>query len=84
MMFGGAITGALIMAFDVTLKAPHGGIFVFFAIGNLLWFLVALAVGTVGGRARRHRRQAVCEAQRQASTKHPRWPLPDPHNQTHH
>ena len=47
MMFGGAITGALIMAFDVTLKAPHGGIFVFFAIGNLLWFVVALAVGTV-------------------------------------
>src|SRR6476620_9595229 len=46
MMFGGAITGALIMAFDVTLKAPHGGIFVFFAIGNLLWFLVSLAVGT--------------------------------------
>ena len=49
MMFGGAITGALIMAFDVTLKAPHGGIFVFFAIGHLLWFLVALAVGTVAG-----------------------------------
>lgn len=47
MMFGGAVTGALIMAFDVTLKAPHGGIFVFFAMGNLLWFLVALAVGTV-------------------------------------
>jgi PTS system fructose-specific IIC component len=37
------------MAFDVTLKAPHGGIFVFFAIGHLLWFLVALAVGTVAG-----------------------------------
>src|SRR4051794_14375302 len=51
MMFGGAITGALIMAFDVTLKAPHGGIFVFFAIGNLLWFLVALAVGTAAGAA---------------------------------
>jgi PTS system fructose-specific IIC component len=49
MMFGGAVTGALIMAFDVTLKAPHGGIFVFFAIGNLLWFLVALAAGTVAG-----------------------------------
>jgi fructose PTS system EIIBC or EIIC component len=49
MMFGGAITGALIMAFDVTLKAPHGGIFVFFAIGHLVWFLVALAVGTVAG-----------------------------------
>jgi PTS system fructose-specific IIC component len=49
MMFGGAVTGALIMAFDVTLKAPHGGIFVFFAIGHLLWFVVALAVGTVAG-----------------------------------
>lgn len=47
MMLGGAVTGGLIMGFDVTLKAPHGGIFVFFAIGNLLWFLVALAVGTV-------------------------------------
>jgi PTS system fructose-specific IIC component len=47
MMAGGAVTGALIMAFDVTLKAPHGGIFVFFAIGKLLWFLVALAAGTI-------------------------------------
>ena len=47
MMAGGAVTGAMIMAFDVTLKAPHGGIFVFFAIGNLLWFVVALIVGTV-------------------------------------
>jgi PTS system fructose-specific IIC component len=47
MMAGGAVTGALIMAFDVTLKAPHGGIFVFFAIGNLIWFLLALALGTI-------------------------------------
>ena len=49
MMFGGAITGAMIMAFDVTLQAPHGGIFVFFAIGNLLWFVVAIVIGTVVG-----------------------------------
>jgi PTS system fructose-specific IIC component len=49
MMAGGAVTGALIMALDVTLKAPHGGIFVFFAIGKLLWFLAALAAGTVIG-----------------------------------
>jgi PTS system fructose-specific IIC component len=47
MMAGGAVTGALIMALDVTLKAPHGGIFVFFAIGKLLWFVLALAAGTV-------------------------------------
>lgn len=49
MMAGGAVTGGLIMAFDVTLKAPHGGIFVFFAIGHLLWFLAALVAGTVVG-----------------------------------
>ncbi|MGA9870206.1 MAG: fructose-specific PTS transporter subunit EIIC, partial [Rhodococcus sp. (in: high G+C Gram-positive bacteria)] len=47
MMAGGAVTGALVMATDVTLSAPHGGIFVFFAIGQLLWFVVALAIGTI-------------------------------------
>ncbi|MCE4268583.1 PTS fructose transporter subunit IIABC [Rhodococcus globerulus] len=47
MMAGGAITGGLIMAFDVTLSAPHGGIFVFFAVGGIGWFLVSLAAGTV-------------------------------------
>jgi PTS system fructose-specific IIC component len=49
MMFGGAITGAICMATGVTSRAPHGGIFVFFAIGNLLWFIVAIVVGTVAG-----------------------------------
>nr|WP_314144014.1 fructose-specific PTS transporter subunit EIIC [uncultured Rhodococcus sp.] len=47
MMAGGAVTGAMIMAFDVTLSAPHGGIFVFFAIGNILWFILSLAAGTI-------------------------------------
>ncbi len=49
MMFGGAITGALCMAAGVTSRAPHGGIFVFFAIGHLLWFVVAIAIGAVAG-----------------------------------
>jgi len=49
MMFGGAVTGALSMAFNVSQTVPHGGIFVFFAISNLQWFLVALAAGTVAG-----------------------------------
>ncbi len=49
MMFGGAITGALCMAFGVTSRAPHGGIFVFFAIGNLLWFVIAILIGTLAG-----------------------------------
>ncbi|KIU14708.1 PTS fructose transporter subunit IIABC [Mycolicibacterium llatzerense] len=47
MMFGGAVTGALVMTFDVTSKAPHGGIFVFFAIDHLIWFVVAVVVGAV-------------------------------------
>lgn len=49
MMFGGAITGALTMATGVTLRAPHGGIFVFFAIGNLAWFVIATLIGTAAG-----------------------------------
>ena len=59
MMVGGAVTGAMIMASGVTLQAPHGGIFVFFAIDNLLWFLVALARRHGRRRRRRGRRQAV-------------------------
>lgn len=47
MMAGGAVTGALIMATDVTLGAPHGGLFVLFAIGNIAWFLLSIAVGMV-------------------------------------
>jgi fructose PTS system EIIBC or EIIC component len=47
MMAGGAVTGGLIMATDVTLSAPHGGIFVFFAIGHLAWFVVSLVAGTL-------------------------------------
>ncbi|MFF7789989.1 fructose-specific PTS transporter subunit EIIC [Streptomyces sp. NPDC007991] len=44
-MAGGAITGALSMAFATTLRAPHGGIFVVPLIGNPLLYLVAIAVG---------------------------------------
>ncbi|AOW92447.1 PTS lactose transporter subunit IIC [Rhodococcus sp. WMMA185] len=47
MMVGGAVTGSLIMMFDVSLSAPHGGFLVFFAVGNLLWFVVALALGVL-------------------------------------
>jgi PTS system fructose-specific IIC component len=46
-MAGSAVTGALSMAFDVTLRAPHGGIFVLFAVGNILGFLIALAAGVL-------------------------------------
>ncbi len=46
-MLGGAVTGAIAMAAGVTSQAPHGGIFVFFAIGNLVMFVVSILVGTV-------------------------------------
>ena len=46
-MVGGAVTGALSMAFGVTSQAPHGGIFVFFAIGNVFMFIASIAVGVV-------------------------------------
>ncbi|MFD5653364.1 fructose-specific PTS transporter subunit EIIC [Streptomyces sp. NPDC127039] len=44
-MAGGAVTGALSMAFGATLRAPHGGIFVVPLIGNPLLYLVAVAAG---------------------------------------
>lgn len=46
-MVGAAVTGAISMASGVTSRAPHGGIFVFFAIGNIGMFIVAILAGTV-------------------------------------
>jgi PTS system fructose-specific IIC component len=47
MMLGGAVTGAIIMALEVGSRAPHGGIFVLFAIAPVFGFLIALIAGTV-------------------------------------
>lgn len=44
---GSAVTGAIIMAFGVTSQAPHGGVFVFFAINPFPMFLVAIVAGTI-------------------------------------
>src|SRR3712207_9177507 len=49
MMLGGATTGAIVAASGVELRAPHGGIFVFFAMNNVLVFVLALIAGTVVG-----------------------------------
>ncbi len=46
-MVGSAVAGALSMAFNCTLMAPHGGIFVFPTVGNPFMYLVALAIGSV-------------------------------------
>ncbi|MGO4359356.1 fructose-specific PTS transporter subunit EIIC [Terrabacter sp. 2TAF16] len=44
---GSAITGALVMVFGSTLRAPHGGIWVLPLIGNFLLFLLALVIGVL-------------------------------------
>ncbi|MFE7273949.1 fructose-specific PTS transporter subunit EIIC [Streptomyces sp. NPDC057623] len=45
-MAGGAVTGALTMAFGSTLRAPHGGIWVTFLIGKPWLYLLAIGAGT--------------------------------------
>ena len=37
------------MAFNCTLMAPHGGIFVFPVVGNPIMYVVALVAGTIVG-----------------------------------
>lgn len=44
---GSAVTGGLSIAFDCTLRAPHGGIFVVPTIGNPIMYLAAILVGSV-------------------------------------
>ncbi len=46
-MVGAAVAGGLSMAFNCTLMAPHGGIFVFAVVGNWPLYLVALLIGSV-------------------------------------
>ena len=48
-LVGAAVSGGLSMAFNCTLMAPHGGIFVFAVVGNWAMYLVSLAVGSVIG-----------------------------------
>lgn len=44
---GSAVTGGIIMAAGVTSQAPHGGVFVFFAINPFPMFLLAIVAGTI-------------------------------------
>lgn len=48
-MIGAGTAGALSMAFNCTLMAPHGGVFVFAVVGNPLMYVVSLLVGSVVG-----------------------------------
>ena len=46
---GSAVAGGLSMLFGCTLRAPHGGIFVFPVVGNVIGYLIALAAGSLVG-----------------------------------
>lgn len=46
---GSAVAGGISMAMNCTLRAPHGGIFVFPVVGNVGGYLLALAAGAVVG-----------------------------------
>lgn len=46
---GSAVAGGLSMLFGCTLRAPHGGIFVFPVVGNVVGYLIALAAGSLVG-----------------------------------
>lgn len=48
-MIGAGIAGGLSMAFNCTLMAPHGGIFVFAVVGNWPLYILSLAVGSFVG-----------------------------------
>ena len=45
-MLGSAVTGGLVAAFGNELRAPHGGIFVFPLVSNVLTYILAILIGT--------------------------------------
>jgi PTS system fructose-specific IIC component len=49
MMLGGATTGAIVAVSGIELRAPHGGVFVFFAMSNFVLFLLAVIIGAIVG-----------------------------------
>lgn len=46
---GSAVAGGISMAMGCTLRAPHGGIFVFPVVGGVGWYLLALVIGSLVG-----------------------------------
>lgn len=46
---GSGVAGAISMLFGCTLRAPHGGVFVFPTVGKPLMYIVALVIGSIVG-----------------------------------
>lgn len=47
LIVGSGVAGALSMAFNCTLMAPHGGVFVFPVVGNAWMYALSLVIGTI-------------------------------------
>jgi hypothetical protein len=81
-MLGSAVTGGLSRPSDVSLRAPHGGIFVLFAVDGILGFFIALVAGVLVGRGRSSRSRASAATPRSSTsparliTFHPDPPYP--------
>lgn len=48
-LVGAAVAGGLSMAFDCTLMAPHGGVFVFAVVSNWPMYVLSLVIGSLVG-----------------------------------
>ncbi|MCW2798103.1 MAG: system D-fructose-specific component (F1P-forming), Frc family / system [Nocardioides sp.] len=48
-MLGSAVTGGVSEALDVSVRAPHGGIFVLFAVDGIAGYFIALVAGVLVG-----------------------------------
>lgn len=46
-MVGGAVAGAVSMGLGATLAVPHGGVFVLFAVTNIIQYVIAIVAGSV-------------------------------------
>lgn len=44
---GSAVAGGISMAMGCTLRAPHGGVFVFPVVGNVIGYIAALVIGAL-------------------------------------
>ena len=67
-MLGSAVTGGVAQALEVSLRAPHGGVFVLFAVDNVLGFAIALVAGVLVAAASVVALKSVTGAERELET----------------
>ena len=83
-MLGSAVTGGLVDGHGRHPAAPHGGIFVLFAVGNILGFLIALVAGVVVAAVAVDRPEVHRRERRRARHRLTVVPVPAPPEKEHH